>query len=189
MTKNWHYTLVMILCFIYGGISLLFFLMQIMSVVSPQPFGGPPFTERLNETLFRGAAEIPNNTTHESIVQFQGRVTSYFYLVIFVSLFGSVISIIAGLMIHFLLKKKEKKELTKSVIEVMTTPDEKKVIKELEENGGQLTQSELSERTKMSKVKVHRVVKRLESMGIVSKYSYGMTNKIKLEKKVFEGGK
>jgi uncharacterized membrane protein len=35
-------------------------------------------------------------------------------------------------------------------------------------------------RTKLSKVKVHRVLKRLESMGIVNKYSYGITNKIRL---------
>ncbi|MBI3035785.1 MarR family transcriptional regulator [Candidatus Woesearchaeota archaeon] len=61
-------------------------------------------------------------------------------------------------------------------------PDEKIAIGELEKNNGALTQSELVRNTGLSKVKVHRIVKRLESLGIVKKYPYGVTNKIKLEK-------
>lgn len=53
-------------------------------------------------------------------------------------------------------------------------------------NNGELTQSDLVRKTKLSKVKVHRIVKRLESLGIVSKYPYGITNKIKLEKSLYE---
>jgi len=69
----------------------------------------------------------------------------------------------------------------------MLTPEEKVVIKLLKENDGELTQSELVTRTKLSKVKVHRVIKRLESLNVVSKYPYGVTNKIKLEKLTDEG--
>ncbi len=85
-----------------------------------------------------------------------------------------------------LLKKKERKKLTKSLIDTMTTPEEKLILKELEEAGGELTQSELVRNTKLSKVKVHRIIKRLEGLEIISKYPYGVTNKIKLEKKLME---
>ena len=85
-----------------------------------------------------------------------------------------------------LLRAKETKELKKEVIESMILPDEKIVIKELERSNGEMTQSDLVRRTNLSKVKVHRIVKRLESLGIVSKYPYGITNKIKLEKSLYE---
>jgi len=67
----------------------------------------------------------------------------------------------------------------------MTTPEEKLVIRELEDAGGELTQSELVKKTGISKVKVHRVIKRLEQLKILSKYPYGVTNKIKVEKEVY----
>ncbi len=85
-----------------------------------------------------------------------------------------------------LLKKKERKKLTKDLINTMTTPEEKLILKELEEAGGELTQSELVRKTGLSRVKVHRIVKRLERLEIISKYPYGVTNKIKLEKKLME---
>ncbi len=109
-----------------------------------------------------------------------------FYPVIIISFLGSVISILAGLSLSDLLRKKERKELTKSIIDSMTTPEEKLVIRELESNDDELTQSELVKRTRLSKVKVHRVIKRLESLKVVSKYPYGITNKIKLEKEIYQ---
>jgi len=141
---------------------------------------------QLNESdsKFYPKAPIDPNLSERGFLG--SRRTNLFYPVIIISLLGSVISILAGLSLMDLLKKKEKKELTKSVIDTMTTPEEKFVIKELEEADGELTQSELVKKTKLSKVKVHRVVKRLEQLKIVSKYPYGITNKIKLEKKVYQ---
>lgn len=81
-----------------------------------------------------------------------------------------------------LLRAKETKELKKDVIDSMILPDEKLMIKELEKNNGELTQSELVKKIGLSKVKVHRIIKRLESLGIIRKRHYGVTNKIKLEK-------
>jgi uncharacterized membrane protein len=176
----------MILCFIYGGVSLLFFLMQIMSLNGFPQIGGPPsFMERASENRTLGRFDTAFNITPDRIAQFQARSDEYFYMVVFTSLFGSLISIVSGLVIHSLLRKKDKREMTKSVMDMVTTPEEKLVIKELEENGGNMTQAELVKKTKLTKVKIHRVIKRLESIGMVSKYSYGMTNKIKLEKKVY----
>jgi uncharacterized membrane protein len=99
---------------------------------------------------------------------------------------GLIISLLAGFSLIDLLKKKEKKELTKEVIDTMLTPEEKKIILLLEENNDELTQSELVARTKLSKVKISRVIKRLESLKVIGKFPYGMTNKIKLEKKMYE---
>jgi len=65
-------------------------------------------------------------------------------------------------------------------------PDEKIVIKELGRNNGELTQSDLVRKTKLSKVKIHRIVRRLETLEIISKYPYGVTNKIKLEKSLYD---
>ena len=46
-------------------------------------------------------------------------------------------------------------------MDTIILPDEKTVIEVLERNGGELAQSELVKITKLSKVKVHRIVKRL----------------------------
>lgn len=103
-----------------------------------------------------------------------------------VFLFGSLISVLAGISLMNLLRAKESKELKREMIDSMVMPDEKIVIKELEKNNGYLTQSELVASTGLTKVKIHRIIKRLESLGIVSKYPYGVTNKIKLEKILYE---
>ena len=93
----------------------------------------------------------------------------------------SVVSIGAGIALMDTLRAMETKELTKKVMDSMITPDEKAVIEELSLGGGALTQSEIVRRTALSKVKVHRILRRLEQLGIISKYPYGVTNKIVLE--------
>jgi hypothetical protein len=183
---DWHF-LVMILCFIYGGISLLFFIMQLSPFLSQG--GGPPIRGlelgmNATDNISRPQELAGSNVTRR--VFFEPEISRFFYLIIFVSLSGSVISITAGLSLMNLLRKKERKELTKGVIDTMTTPEEKLVIKILNENHGEMTQSELVKRAKLSKVKIHRVIKRLESLKVVDKYSYGLTNKIKLNDSIFE---
>ena len=183
----------MILCFIYGGVSLVVFAFQSYSLIQAEE-SEQHMNERINQEM------LLNKSALNGIPVFQrpfdsnisvrgfwgGRRTNIFYPIIIISFLGSTISILAGLSLMSLLKKKERKELAKSVIDLMTTPEEKLVIKELEENNNESTQSELVKRTKLSKVKVHRIIKRLESLKVVSKYPYGVTNKIKLEKKIHE---
>jgi len=165
---------VTILCFIYAGVALILFVyMSYFTYVREQY---PPHSFRnLTQTgNFTGAGFRPPART----------ITAPFLGAI---LFGSVVSILAGLSLMNLLRAKETKELKKEVIESMILPDEKIVIKELERSNGEMTQSDLVRRTKLSKVKVHRIIKRLESLGIISKYPYGITNKIKLEKSLYDG--
>jgi uncharacterized membrane protein len=181
--KHNLHVLVMMLCFIYGGVSLMFFLIQIGPLIG-SPRALPSQFEREFDILFNDSSndseEFLFRIRPERVERFQANISGSFYSVIFISLSGSIISILAGTSLWVLLRKKERKKLTDDIVNTMTTDEEKLVMRTLEENDNELTQNELVKRTKLSKVKIHRVIKRLESMGIVSKYSYGMTNKIRL---------
>ncbi len=191
MERHNMHVMIMMMCFIYGGISLTFFLIQVSPLIGssralPAPFEGE-FRALINNSE-DGLVYININTSEDFMIgvhrdrfeRFQSNISMSFYSIVFVSLLGSVTSITAGISLWFLLKKKERKKLTDDIVSTMTTEDEKRVMRVLEDHGNELTQSEIVKRTKLSKVKVHRVVKRLESLGIVDKYSYGMTNKIRL---------
>jgi len=188
---KWH-IIVMVLCFVYAGVSLVVFAFQINSLIQSEKIEQHrnemvEFGLQLNESNFSEFdPRRPVNSNFSERGFLGDRRTNLFYPVIIISILGSAISILAGLSLMDLLKKKEKKELTRSVIDTMTTPEEKLVIKELEAADGELTQSELVKKTKLSKVKVHRIIKRLEQLKVISKYPYGITNKIKLEKKVYQ---
>ena len=67
------------------------------------------------------------------------------------------------------------------VILDMLQLDERNVIKKIIENKGEITQSRLS--SLFGKVKTFRVLESLKMRGIITKESYGKTNKIKLDEK------
>jgi len=171
--KKIHY-FIMIACFIYGGVSLLILIFQSYHFLRSGQF---TFTNEVRP-------ERIVNVTHFSNVR-HDRFSTLLSPFIIISFLGSIISIFAGLSILELLRKKERKEITKNIVDSMIMPDEKIVIKELGKSNGELTQSDLVKKTKLSKVKVHRIVKRLETLKIISKYPYGVTNKIKLEKSLY----
>ena len=171
--KRRLYWFVSILCFIYAGVALILFVYTLYFLYIRGQYAPPSFRNFTHAGNFTGAGFRPPIRT--VTMPFLGAF-----------LFGSLISILAGISLMNLLRAKETKELKKDVIESMIMPDEKIIIKELERNNGEMTQSDLVRRTNLSKVKVHRIVKRLESLGIVSKYPYGITNKIKLEKSLYE---
>jgi uncharacterized membrane protein len=62
--------------------------------------------------------------------------------------------------------------------------NEKKVIKKIIEQKGQVIQSEISRMENMGKVKAHRIVKDLEKKGIINVEKYGNTNRITLNEDV-----
>ncbi|MBI2652703.1 winged helix-turn-helix transcriptional regulator [Candidatus Woesearchaeota archaeon] len=170
--KRKFYWFVAILCLIYGGVAFILFIQQSYIL-----YVRNQFTQ--SDDFARNATQIASN-------RFRPNFRTLTIIPLVVNLFGALISILAGLSLVSILRSKESKELKKDVIESMVLPDEKLVIRELEKNNGELTQSELVRKTGLSKVKVHRIVKRLESLEIVSKYPYGVTNKIKLEKSLYE---
>ena len=92
-----------------------------------------------------------------------------------------LINLFAGIIIYSNLYVREKKEIKSKVASEMLLPEERLIIKLLEENNGELTQSELVRKSGLNKLKVSRVIKRLENLKIINKYPYGMTNNIKLK--------
>ncbi|MEK6983629.1 MAG: MarR family transcriptional regulator [Nanoarchaeota archaeon] len=170
--KRKFYWFIASLCLIYGGVALILLIQQ-----SYLYYFRTQFTQ--SDIFIRNATQIASN-------RFRPNFRTPTTIPLVVNFFGVLISIFAGLSLVSILRSKESMELKKDVIESMVLPDEKLVIKELQKNVGELTQSELVRRTNLSKVKVHRIVKRLESLEIVSKYPYGVTNKIKLEKSLYE---
>ena len=59
-------------------------------------------------------------------------------------------------------------------------PKERKVIKELIKNKAGLKQSDLEKLTGFHKVKIHRIVNKLQASGLVEKEANGKINKIRL---------
>jgi len=71
-------------------------------------------------------------------------------------------------------------EDSRVVLDMLHT-DERNIIKKIVENKGEITQSRLS--SLFGKVKTFRVLESLRKRGIITKESYGKTNKIKLDEK------
>lgn len=81
-------------------------------------------------------------------------------------------------------KQVEPKKITKENYQkVMSNldQDEKIVLKKIIESQGTVFQSELVEKTKFNKVKVTRILDRLEGKGIIERRRRGMTNAIILK--------
>lgn len=137
----------------------------------------PPFHESMS------AMTIQNGTTVSRLSSSPGfRMTLAAPLI--GNFLGAILMLITGITLLNIVRERERKETHRSAVDSMILPSEKIVIKELEEAGGELTQTELARRTGLSRVQAHRVVKRLEALGVVSKHDYGMTNKVKLEKRL-----
>lgn len=62
--------------------------------------------------------------------------------------------------------------------------DEKKLVKEIADHGGEMLQNELVLSLNFSKAKVSRMLTDLEKRGLVVKKQYGLTNKIALADKL-----
>ncbi len=58
--------------------------------------------------------------------------------------------------------------------------DEKKLVKEIADHGGEMLQNELVLSLNFSKAKVSRMLTDLEKRGLVAKKQYGLTNKVAL---------
>jgi uncharacterized membrane protein len=76
--------------------------------------------------------------------------------------------------------KDKQREFEKQTVAAVLTEDESFVVAELEKNNGELTQQELGWRTNLSKVKIHRILSRLEKRKIIEKINYGKTRLIRI---------
>jgi uncharacterized membrane protein len=191
MEKSYRkYVAVMILCFLFGGYSLILYLMQIYSIFwqtetvmgirrEGELFPTPIFSRDIRE-------ENSSNRTNASmpprsfiIANPSSLLFSPFSIAFLIM---GILSLISGFAIWNLVREKEIKFTKKSILDIFLLPEEKKVLSEIEKYGGTLTQSEIVKSTGFSRVKVHRIIRNLEKKNLIIKQQYGMTNKILLKK-------
>jgi len=107
----------------------------------------------------------------------------------------SSLGLFVGIATYYILSTsylKEKKGIEKDLIKVLDILDEgdKIVLKKIIENGGEINQSSLTKAINLDKVKVSRIISKMEEKNILKKEKNGMTNKLILEdslKKLFLG--
>ena len=168
----------MILLFLVGGFSLVLYLFQVYSAFwgfetfslirgrGTQNYSIQPNRSFVGEEFTRS----PNP---------EAALASPFSLML---LFIGVSSTLGGISIWQLTREKELKSAKEDISSLLLTPEERSIIEELKKANGKLNQNQLVKKTGFSKVKVHRVLVRLEMRKIVKKYPYGLTNKVVLEK-------
>lgn len=91
-----------------------------------------------------------------------------------------VFVILIGLYLIFLGDKKTVKKISHKVMNELTK-EERAILKEIKEAEGTIFQSDLVEKTGMSKVKVTRLLDRLEGSGLIERKRRGMTNVVILK--------
>ncbi len=160
--KKYHY--IMVLAFAYGGFSLIFFLSQVyLALWAGQNIDIPNAFERPERHRLMGMAVV--TAPHNIIL-----------------LAGGIISLLAGYAIWSLTRKKEVHAARHGVMTALLLPTEARIIELLKASDDGLAQSKLVAESGYSKVQVHRIVKKLESKGIITKHKYGLTNKLMLAK-------
>jgi len=178
------YVAVMVLCFLFGGFSIGSYLLQAYSAVWQEDIGRVIRGEAreiqpmpvFNESNFTNATAFERNRF--SINPYSALVSP----ISLILLSTGIASLLAGFAIWNLVREKEIKSTKKAMLDIFLLPEEKKVLEEIEKEGGSIRQNELVRNTGFSRVKVHRVIKNLEKKNLVMKQQYGMTNKIALKK-------
>lgn len=173
--------IILLSCFILSAIFLLLVVSQIYSFVAKD---NPPANNQ-NKTAPAQIAPPPKDDFFRGMPKDSPVMLVIFFL-------GFLIHLLAGIIIWDNINKKEKKsvknellktkkEVKSKIISKILLPEEKAVIDLLKDNSGTLTQSELVKKSDLNKLKISRVIKKLESLNLIEKYPYGMTNKIKLK--------
>ena len=102
--------------------------------------------------------------------------------------FGGLLLVVSGLTMlkyrNYTVRQSARNRLTKrfnversNLINSMLSADERKVLSILNSEGG-ILQSELPVKSGFSKVKVHRILKKLEGMNMIKRSRFGITNKV-----------
>lgn len=165
---------VSVFAFIFAFICLIMVLSQINYFMSKEQQNVPAVKNNITNNN-----SIQNNNPPPKDDFFRGMPRESPFMLTFY-LIGFIVNFFSGLLIQIDIRKKEKRDLKSKVVSEVLLPQEKLVIKLLEENNRELTQREIVNKSGLNKLKVSRVIKRLESLNIIEKFPYGMTNNIKL---------
>ena len=183
LSSNNKYYVVMLICFIYAGAA--FFSVGIR--IASQAFISSP--RNSFDSNFHGGdlnlIERDLNITPEQVAlrdaQFDlRRVIFSVQLIIFV--ISGFVSLLAGISIFSLVRKREHKNIRTTITNSMLLPNEQRVINVLQKNGEDITQSKLVMESGLTKIQVHRALVKLEKINLIEKQRYGLTNKIMLKK-------
>ncbi len=92
----------------------------------------------------------------------------------------TVAFVLLGIGVFLLLRDKkyhptEKQRNMEKIVSALKG-DEKKICEIIKDSGGAIFQSEIVEKTKLSKVKVSRILDKLEGKGLIERRRRGMTN-------------
>ena len=189
-----RYVAMMILCFLYGGFSLILFLSQVYSAFWITDIVGlPSGTDSNHFSIDSNHFDDLNNLTAAGQRRFENPLRTPrnpFELISspasLIYLLGGIVSILAGFAIWNLIREKEIKHVKRETANNLLLPDERTVIDSLKASDYESTQARLVKETGLSKVQIHRTIKRLEAKGVLEKHEYGLTNKILLKKELFE---
>ena len=88
---------------------------------------------------------------------------------------------VVGAVAILLAVKENQKNFEKKTLDAVLTEEEALIVAQLEKNRGELTQQELGWSTKLSTVKIHRILSKLVLRNIVEKLEYGKTRLILLK--------
>jgi hypothetical protein len=130
-------------------------------------------------------------TSEEIIDYFQERQSSrpipMFYFIPVIGFSG----LLVGSLVYYMLSEKivvKEKQLENNTEIIMRLLDsnEKYVVKKLLEEGGKVHQSELNYLPNMTKVKAHRILKKLEQRGVIKKEKLGKINMVRLEDSIYQ---
>ncbi|MFH1774299.1 MAG: hypothetical protein ABH874_05000 [Methanobacteriota archaeon] len=131
-------------------------------------------SENVKKFLVSEGYEVEIISSASDISKF-GIDIKYIYLT-----FGVLLGILGILGLQRFRKYKEKVPYT------LLTGDEEKVVKVILDNGGEMTQDLLPEKTGFSRPKISRIVADLVGRDIISKEQYGRTQKLKIKKEFYE---
>ncbi len=106
------------------------------------------------------------------------------YHIHFMVLMG-VFGVFSGLIVYSLMnatleKQKKVVQTNLGIIMKFLAPDDREVVSLLLEKDGRTTQSEIARLPGMSRLKAHRIVRKLEERGIVHVEKYGKINSIRI---------
>lgn len=97
---------------------------------------------------------------------------------------GLVVLSLIGLGVYSIWAGKQKEGISKTTKQAISNlpAEEKKIYSLLEENNGAMFQSEVVEKSQENKVKVSRILDKLEGRGLIQRRRQGMTNLVVLTK-------
>ena len=174
--KN-KYIAVMILCFIFGGYFILTYISQVYFA-----YGAEQVAERNGRDFnISGSPDALNRTLPARGDPQFNRIFSSNQLI---NLLSGIMFIVAGISVARLSREREMKVIKEEITDIFLLPEEKEVMELLRRSAEGATQNELVRKTGLSKVKVHRILSKLETRGIVKRHPYGLTKKVVLAKKV-----